>query len=157
MAYRGGGVIGPGGMWTPTETLLTWLVWSPPPALAEAALDELEESRHKRKHLNHIWVMPRLMTHCWQKQLSKICDLVFSIPPGARPFWPAVGHEPLIIGLTLRFSVSSPWQTKFTTGVLEVERALSQVWSALDEPERHILFEFCVTPERLDGLSKCMV
>jgi len=70
---------------------------------------------------------------------------------------PAVGHEPLIIGLTLRFSVSSPWQTKFTTGVLEVERALSQVWSALDEPERHILFEFCVTPERLDGLSKCMV
>jgi len=72
------------GVWTPHEVPFDWMVWSPPPALADTALDELEVSRHKRKHINHVRVMPRLMTYCWQKRLSKICDLVFSIPPGCQ-------------------------------------------------------------------------
>jgi hypothetical protein len=140
------------GVWTPQEVLFDWMVWSPPPALADTALDELEESRHKRKHINHVWVMPRLITYCWQKRLSKICDLVFSIPPGARSIWPASEHEPFNVGLTLRFSASRPWQTKFTAGVLDVERSLRQVWTAQVEHERDILFEFSNTPEWLDSL-----
>lgn len=145
------------GVWCPSTLDLTWLVWSPPPALADAALDEFEESRHKRKHLNHVWIMPRLMTYSWRKRLAKICDIVFTIPPGARPMWPTCEHEPLIMGLTLCFSVSSPWQTKFTTGVLELERSLSQVWSSSDEPERDLLCKFCDSPRRLGSLPECMV
>ncbi len=55
-------------------------MWHPPPALADVAVEELEESRHKRKHLNHVFVSPRLMTFAWRKRLKKICDLVFEIP-----------------------------------------------------------------------------
>jgi hypothetical protein len=140
------------GMWVSGETSTSWFVWSPPPSLADVALDELEESRHKRKHLNHLWIAPRLMTYLWQKQLHKICDIVFSIPPGSRPFWPLHEHEPLLVGLTLRFSVFSPWQTKFTTGVLDLERALSTVWASLGEHERDLLREFRLTPGRMDGM-----
>jgi hypothetical protein len=140
------------GMWVPGETSTSWFVWSPPPSLADVALDELEESRHKRKHLNHIWIAPRLMTYLWRKRLHKICDIVFSIPPCSRPFWPLHEHEPLLIGLTLHFSVSSPWQTKFTTGVLDLERALSTVWASPGEHERDLLREFCLTPGRMDGM-----
>jgi hypothetical protein len=145
------------GTWVPHESSLEWQVWSPPPAIAEVALDELEESRHKRKHINHIWVAPWLMTYTWRKRLLKICDLVFSIPPGARPFWPLSEHEPLIVGLTLRFSSSSPWQTKFTAGVLDVERQLSKVWSIADEHERALLCEFCHTPEQMARMPECLV
>jgi len=117
-----GGTANSDGVWFPIDSPHKWLIWSPPPALAETALDELEEARHKRKDLNHIWIMPRLLAYCWRKRLCKICDLVFSIPPGARTFWPVSEQEPLVIGLTLCFSTSSPWQVKFTTGVLDVER-----------------------------------
>ncbi len=115
-------------------------------------MDELEESRHKRKHLNHIFAAPRLMTFAWRKKLKKICDLVFELPPGARPCWPASQHEPLIIGLTLRFSLCSPWQVKRAGGILELERSLREVWKTKDSNERVVLRKFCNNPRRLEGL-----
>jgi hypothetical protein len=30
-----------------------------------------------------VFLCPRLMTFAWRKKLFKICDLVFSIPPGS--------------------------------------------------------------------------
>ncbi len=66
---RGHGIFGGSyntdGMWYPTETSASWLLWTPPPAAAAFALDELGLSRHKRTHLNHIFVCPRLMTQYW--------------------------------------------------------------------------------------------
>jgi hypothetical protein len=67
-------------VWISTEIKEGWFMWHPPPALADVAVEELEESRHKRKHLNHVFVSPRLMTFAWRKRLKKICDLVFEIP-----------------------------------------------------------------------------
>lgn len=145
-----GGHIDMYGMWNPATVEHTWFVWAPPPALADAALDEFEESRHKRKDLNHVWIVPRLMTYSWRKRLSKICDIVFSIPPGTRTMWPASEHEPLLIGLTLCFSHSSPWQTKFSTGVLDLERSSHK-------PERSLLREFCDTPRRMGGMPGSVV
>jgi len=145
-----GGHIDMYGMWNPATVEHTWFVWAQPPALADAALDEFEESRDKRKDLNHVWIVPRLMTYSWRKRLSKICDIVFSIPPGTRTMWPASEHEPLLIGLTLCFSHSSPWQTKFSTGVLDLERSSHK-------PERSLLREFCDTPRRMGGMPGSVV
>jgi hypothetical protein len=41
-------------------------LWSPAPAIADAALGELLKSRHKRTDLTHIVVIPRLMTPRWR-------------------------------------------------------------------------------------------
>jgi hypothetical protein len=153
---KGHGLIGGSkdtyGVWMPTEMEEGWLIWDPPPAIADIAVEQLEESRHKRKHLNHIFVSPRLMTYCWRKKLSKICDVLFEIPPGARCFWPSCEHEPLIIGLTLRFALCSPWQVKRGTGILELEGSLREVWKTKDGHERTLLREFCLRPQRMEGM-----
>ena len=146
-----------GGLRQPIELPTQWFVWSPAPALADVMLDELEEARHKRKQHNHIVVIPRLMTYAWRKRLRKICDLVFELPPGARAHWPLPEHEPLVVGLTLRFSASSPWQVKRATDVLALERTLREVWRDPDRDERIVLHEFCLSPERMDGLLSGVV
>ncbi len=71
--------------------------------------------------------------------MIEVCDLVFSLPAGARSFWPASEHEPLIVGLTLRFSPFRPWQVKQAGGVLDLERKLREVWMSEDGSERDIL------------------
>jgi hypothetical protein len=57
-----GGVRGEGQAWHPIPTQQTWFLWAPPPAAAGAALHQLSISRHKRTHLNHVFIAPRLMT-----------------------------------------------------------------------------------------------
>jgi hypothetical protein len=147
-----GGKRNTSGVWMPEELKSGWLIWAPPPAIAEVAVEELEESRHKCKHLNHVFVAPRLMTFAWRKKLKKICDLVFELPPGARLCWPVSEHEPLIIGLTLRFSSCSPWQVKRAGGILELEGILRELWKTKDYNERSVLREFCESPRRLEGM-----
>jgi hypothetical protein len=143
--------------WMPEEMGDAWLLWHPPPPIAAEALEEMDSSRHKRKWLNHIFVAPRLMTFSWRKRLNKISDLVFEIPPGARDFWPHSEHEPLLIGLTLRFPARSPWQVKRAGGILELERLLREVWKDAERDERIILRQFCLSPQRLDRLSPGVV
>lgn len=145
------------GVWMPGEISEGWFIWHPPPAIADIAVEELEISRHKRKHLNHIFIVPRLMTFAWRKKLQKVSDIVFAIPPGSRHFWPAHEHEPLIVGLTLRFSTSSPWQVKRGVKILELERSLREVWQFADGHERPFLREFCLSPQRMEGLPGCVV
>jgi hypothetical protein len=140
------------GLWMPTESGETWMLWVPPPAAADVALEELLNSRHKRDYINHVVVIPRLMTHLWRKRLHKLSDLVFEVPAGSRSFWPALEHEPLIVGLMLRFSLSSPWQIKYTDGILEVGGQLRRLWKEEEGSERAVLREFCQRPGRLEGL-----
>jgi len=47
------------GLWVPTPIGDSWLLWSPPPAAADVAVEELMFSHHKRTHLNHVFVVPR--------------------------------------------------------------------------------------------------
>jgi hypothetical protein len=74
------------GLWFPIETGEPWVLWSPPPAAADTAIDELLLSRHKRTHINHLFIVPRLATQSWRKKLFKVCDHVFEIPAGSRSF-----------------------------------------------------------------------
>jgi hypothetical protein len=140
------------GLWIPLESGETWLLWAPPPAAADVAMEELLSSRHKRDFINHIVIVPRLMTHLWRKKLHKLCDLVFEVPAGARSFWPACNHEPLIVGLMLRFSLSRPWQIKQTGGLLELGRELRSMWKVQEGSERSLLREFCELPRRMESL-----
>jgi len=63
----------------------TVYLWTPPPAAAFLALEQLSYARLKRPHLAHIVVCPRLMTAYWRKLLHKQSDLVFTLPCGVRP------------------------------------------------------------------------
>jgi hypothetical protein len=141
-----GGAYNHEGMWLPLESTSEWFLWTPPPAAAATALSELGVSRHKRPHLNHVFVCPRLLTQMWRKKLHKIADLVIEIPAGCRSFWPKYTHEPLLIGLTLRFSSFYPWQLRQSDSLLDMARQLREVWKDPSTDERVILRQLCALP-----------
>jgi hypothetical protein len=82
------GTYGPHNVWLPTEGGEDWFVWHPAPSLGDVALEELAESKHKRSHLSHVVLCPRLMTYAWCRCLTKLCDLVFEIPLDLAPSGP---------------------------------------------------------------------
>jgi hypothetical protein len=88
-------------------------VWSPPPGVADVALEQLAIAIHKRPLNHHVVIIPRLMTAAWKKLLGKICDLVITVPLGV-PFWPDSHFEPLLLGLYFPLLPCSPWQLRFT-------------------------------------------
>ncbi len=141
------------GIWILTETGDTWVLWSPPPAIANIAVDELLLSRHKHTNINHLFIVPRLSTHTWRKKLHKVCDLVFEVPAGCRAFWPSLEHEPLIIGLTLRFVHCSPWQLKQAQQLLDLGGQLRPLWQAQEGAEGTVLHKLSALPGTLEAMS----
>jgi hypothetical protein len=95
---------------------------------------------------------PRLCTHLWRKKLFKVSDIVLEIPVGARPFWPHSMHEPLLVGLTLRFTSVPPWQLRLSPGLLALGRQLRYLWSDASGDERSLLQHLCLLPDTLECL-----
>ncbi len=73
-------------VWIPTHCEKDQMfLWAPPPAVADAALEELLKSRHKRLDLLHVVLIPRLMAPRWRRLFRKVCDFSCVISPG--PFF----------------------------------------------------------------------
>ena len=98
-------------------------VWSPPPAAADVAVEMLGKAKHKRPKLEHIFICPRLMTNRWRKQLSKVCDVVLTIPVGTH-IWGVRQHEPLLIGIAFPLIDHRPWRLR---GTPLMERSLGDL------------------------------
>ena len=100
-------------------------LWMPPPAAMETIVEVFNEDRIVYPHLAHVFVVPRLMTHLWRKQLFKDADVVFYVKAGA-PFWPSSMHEPLtvIIVFPLAYvqNYRGPWIVKHTPQAGEFNR-----------------------------------
>jgi hypothetical protein len=143
--------------WVPKLTRTQWFLWAPPPAAAGAAIDQLSISRQKRPHLNHIFVCSCMLTHMWRKKLYKLADAVFELPAGLHPCWPRSMHEPLIIGLTLRFIRHFPWQLRNTASVLELVRSVQSLWKDPKGDVRPFLCQLCDLPALLDSLPERVV
>jgi hypothetical protein len=50
-------------------------VWSPPPAAADVAVEQLGKARHKRPECLHIVLVPRLMTGYWRRAMIRECGI----------------------------------------------------------------------------------
>ena len=83
-------------------------VWTPPPVIADVALEECMKAIHKRTDAYHIFLIPRLCSPLWLRMLYKVSDVVVKIPPGSR-YWPTNLHEPLFMGISLPLLTRSPW------------------------------------------------
>jgi hypothetical protein len=134
-----GGSYNHAGLWYPTPTHETCFLWDSAPAAAPTVIDELLLSWLKLTHLEHIFICPRLLTQYWRRKLHKVADVVIEIPAGVRPFWPLSMHEPLLLGLTLRFTSCSPWQLRLSQPILDLERELRSVWCNPKLDERIVL------------------
>jgi hypothetical protein len=142
----------PGGGWEPELSPHRWYLWDPPPAAAGAAVEELSASRHKRPHLNHVFLCPRLLTQYWRKRLYKVADIVLELPPGALNAWPLEMHEPLLIALTLRFATVFPWQLRQSPPILALGREVQDLWRNSSQHDRPILCQLCRLPATLERL-----
>ena len=108
-------------------------LWTPPPAAADAALDWMGESIHKRSSSVHIVLIPRLMTFRWRKFLGKMTDLMLVMPCGT-PHWPATTLEPLILAVSLplsnRCNENGSWRFKDSRRVSVVESSVPKMWES---------------------------
>ena len=78
-------------------------LWEPPPAAADAAIEEIRKARLKRRSSGHIIVIPKLVTTLWLKQVYKAADIVLTIPP-IHTFWDSNMCESLVIALLFPYS-----------------------------------------------------
>ncbi|KAL7573962.1 hypothetical protein ACA910_001969 [Epithemia clementina (nom. ined.)] len=106
-------------------------VWAPPPGAADVALEELRKARIKRQSSIHVFIVPRLFTMRWFKQLHKAADLVIEVP-ASTPFWDDSNFEPLIVALCFPIIRYPPWQIRGTPKMFAMERELRRVW---DNPD----------------------
>ena len=126
-------------------------LWTPPPAAADVALEQLRQARHKRQDSFHIFVCPKLMTPCWQKQLYKASDIVFVLPIGTS-VWPTNQCEPCLVGLCFPFLRSSPWQLQGSPKLYAVGRELLKVSKEGDMDQGLILRQLCDFVRRLSPM-----
>jgi hypothetical protein len=87
-------------------------VWTPPPAVADAAITQLAESIHIRPWNTHIVLLPTLMTSRWRKVLSKACDLRLTLPFDDE-LWPSgIELEKLTLAICFPLLARDPWRVK---------------------------------------------
>jgi hypothetical protein len=118
-----------------------------PPAVADAALEELLKSRHKRSDLLHVVVViTRLMAPRWRRLFNKVCDFTCDVSPGPT-FWPSHMYEPLWVGIVMPFVHCRPWALKQALLLVEMGRDLRRVLKTGEGDGGDIL-------RKLLGLSK---
>jgi hypothetical protein len=109
----------------------------PPPAAMGAVVEMFGDDRLVRPHLPHVFVVPRLMTYLWQKQLSKDADVVLTIPTGLS-FWPKEMHEPLILMIVMPLTHidlhRGPWLVKSTDAPAALEERIKSGFVAWASP-----------------------
>ena len=143
------------GMWIPKYKDGVY-IWAPPPAAAEAALEQLRKARHKRQNSTHVFVCPRLMTPYWAKHLNRSADLITIVPPG-QDWWPNNMYEPLIIGCYFPFLKYRPWQFKGQEALLGVEKHLRKVWKDDASAGGFVLRELWRSQRKMGSMSQKLV
>ncbi|KAL3780370.1 hypothetical protein ACHAWO_009694 [Cyclotella atomus] len=133
-------------VWIPThEPPGRTHLWAPPPAAADAALEELLKARHKRFDTTRIVVIPRLMTPCWRRLFHKVADCCFTVAPGTS-FWPTDMYEPLWVAVVLPYHKHSPWQLGRAPLMADLGRKLHRMCSDSEAGAGHFLRKLCKLP-----------
>ena len=129
--------------------------WAPPPAAADAALEELAKARHKRPDTYHIITIPRLMAPRWRRLFNKLCDFTFVVSPGSS-FWPDGMFEPLWVGIILPFTRHRPWCFKRARLLVEMGRNLRRLLSESEDRSGNLLRKLWSLPERIAPVSELL-
>jgi hypothetical protein len=136
-------------------------IWSPSPALACVAVDQLCEVKHIFSNSKHVLICPSLMTGYWQKQLGKLADTLFTIKENTR-VWRKGMHEPLTIAFVCPLLSESPWKASRLDHLVDWEAKMSKVQWKHSRIIRHHMREFgcCFNDRKLcNGAwhGKCFV
>jgi hypothetical protein len=131
-------------------------VWSPPPAAAKFALEQIRQARQKRQDSFHIFVCRKVMTKQWIKHTWKAADLRFELPAGHMG-WDENMFEPLTVALFFPYSSRKPWELKHTQLLVDLERNLCEMLKKGSGSGRDLLSKFCRSVGGLEELSFCQL
>ena len=84
-------------------------LWTPPLAVAQVAVEQLCRNYHLREKSCHIVCLPVLMTFLWRNQLSKVANLIVTLPFD-EVMWSRANHEHLILVIVFTFANRRPWK-----------------------------------------------
>lgn len=131
-------------------------IWAPPPAAADACLEQLRIARLKRQNSFHVIVIPKLMTPLWLRQLWKASDFIFSIE-AKHEFWSESNYESLIVGVIFPFLSFPPYCLQRTPRLCDVGRQLSRMYKESDVAQRNFLSKFCTRFKNISSLQESVV
>ena len=131
-------------------------IWSPPPAAADVAIQELRKARHKRHKSLHVFICPRLMKPLWFKQAYKAADMIFDLKAG-HPYWQSDRHEPLIVAVCFPYLRHKPWQLRNSNLIHGVVRILRSLWEDPEESGVSVMRELCILARTMESMSPGMV
>lgn len=131
-------------------------IWSPAPAVDQVAIEQLRSTRNKWKNSTHIFVIPRLFTVLWRKQLYRVSGLIINLPFDDS-IWPNSHHEPLCLGFIFPFIPHKPWQLRSTPAFLGMERYPCEMWEEEGSSKRYLLTQLRCAADRLSTMSERMV
>ena len=137
------------------------MLWDVAPGAGETAVEQLCAHTHGRPESQHIFLIPRLCTCGWRKQLLKACDVVFTIQPNFE-FWPSHMHEPLLVGIYFPLLPTDykfrPWKLKHTKFVENFRSNLHRVQASGESVDWDLLRKFLLQarsiPSLPDGLAR---
>lgn len=142
------------GLWIPSHAANGQMyLWTPPPIVADVAVEEALRAVHKRTDVTHVFAIPRLCSPLWSRLLFKLCDFHFRVPAGS-PFWLSNMYEPLLISISLPFIHHRPWSLRGTPLLVGMERELQEVLSAGEGDGRDILRQLLRVKGRVNSLSE---
>ena len=158
--WKGHGIVGGEkdrrGVWIPNHAPGgQFYLWSPPPVLADVALEEALKARHKRQDATHIFLIPMLYSPQWTRLFYKMCDVVFHIP-AETSHWPSSMHESLSVGITFPYLPYRPWTVRRTPLLVGLGRQLRCLWSTSEEDAGRCVRELLRTTKRLPTMSQHM-
>ena len=126
-------------------------VWSPPPAAAKFALEQIRQARQKRQESFHIVVCRKVMTKHWMKHTWKAADLHFELPAG-HCGWDADMFESLTVALFFPYSSRKPWELKHTQLLVDLEGKMREVLKEGSSSGGDLLSELCGKTSRLNEM-----
>lgn len=132
------------------------LIWTPSPAGAWTAVEQLRRARVKREFSTHIFVVPHLMTPEWRRQLFRVSDMCIELP-FFEEWNQKEQHEPLTIAFVFPFLSFRPWQLKRCRGYVAMAGVLRQLWKEAPASTGHLLRQFCSFTWSLAGMQEGMV
>jgi len=151
-----GGANNADGIWIPKFKPGIFL-WVPPPAAGQFAVEELRAARNKRTQSLHIFLIPRLFTPLWKRQLSRVSDLYLELPFVEGVWDKSIYHEPLTLVFIFPFLTHSPWRLRRSSTFLEMGRMLPRLWKEGNIPPGTLLRQLLSFSRDLESMSKDMV
>ena len=151
-----GGETNQDGVWMP-KYQASVKVWTPPPALGQAAIEQLRQARLKRTESTHIFLLPRVFTSRWKKQLHRAADLTIELP-FLPVYWSQdLMHEPLTIAFFFPFVTIKPWQLKRSYAFLGMARTMRGLWREAGLAAGFVLHQFCAWAGKLPSMPDGLV